>query len=262
MSMCAIGSRLGTCNVSTSRRGITHARCTSSSIRRPPRRAVTLCRAAGDGQDEQDPYEALFNSKVMKSDLVQADFNSIVGELMGLARMASQFPSFDLAGKRLFLEKMDEAGERYEVFIKRLELSQDPGAREYLRHTNAQMLEGGFTLPAMFSGLKQSLGEYRKWVDLEEKASVDPAAHQAFLKEFKVLWSRSALGGMDFGKLSNTDMSKLDAAQRDPMFWKAIKEIADNPSDPSIMAKWMDDPNIGPLVAEMARMQMQQQSEQ
>ena len=43
----------------------------------------------------------------------------------------------------MFLEKMDDAGGRYEIFIKRLELSTDPAAREYLRATNAQMLEGG-----------------------------------------------------------------------------------------------------------------------
>jgi hypothetical protein len=36
--------------------------------------------------------------------------------------------------------------------MKRLELSDDPAAREYLRATNAQMLEGGFTLQAMFQG--------------------------------------------------------------------------------------------------------------
>lgn len=52
----------------------------------------------------------------------------------------------------LFLHKMREACERYRIFIKRLELADDPAAREYLRATNAQMLEGGFTMQAMFQG--------------------------------------------------------------------------------------------------------------
>jgi hypothetical protein len=34
----------------------------------------------------------------------------------------------------------------------------------------------------MFAGLKNSLGEYKKWVDAEEKASVNPVAHQQFKK--------------------------------------------------------------------------------
>lgn len=47
---------------------------------------------------------------------------------------------------------MREACERYQIFMKRLELSDDPAAKEYLRATNAQMLEGGFTMGAMFEG--------------------------------------------------------------------------------------------------------------
>ena len=34
--------------------------------------------------------------------------SSVVGELMGLSRMASSFPDFDLEGKKMFLEKMGE----------------------------------------------------------------------------------------------------------------------------------------------------------
>jgi hypothetical protein len=66
--------------------------------------------------------------------------------------MASRFADFDTTGKRVYLAKMREASGRYRIFIKRLELSGDPAAREYLRATNAQMLEGGFTLGQMFEG--------------------------------------------------------------------------------------------------------------
>jgi hypothetical protein len=48
--------------------------------------------------------------------------------------------------------QMREACERYRIFMKRLELSDDPAAREYLRAINAQMLEGGFTMAMMFNG--------------------------------------------------------------------------------------------------------------
>ena len=47
---------------------------------------------------------------------------------------------------------MEDSTSRYRIFIKRLELCEDPAAKEYLRYTNAQMLEGGFTLAGMFSG--------------------------------------------------------------------------------------------------------------
>eukprot|EP00955_Chlamydomonas_euryale_P086459 364215-Chlamydomonas_euryale.AAC.14 len=44
------------------------------------------------------------------------------------------------------------------------------------------MLEGGFTLPQMFQGLKQGLDEYRKWIAAEEQVIADPIKHQQFLK--------------------------------------------------------------------------------
>jgi hypothetical protein len=39
-----------------------------------------------------------------------------------------------------------------QVFMKRLELCDDPAAKEYLRYTTAQMMEGGFSYKAMFDG--------------------------------------------------------------------------------------------------------------
>mmetsp|Transcript_36887 Transcript_36887/g.82035 ORF Transcript_36887/g.82035 Transcript_36887/m.82035 type:complete len:274 (+) Transcript_36887:119-940(+) len=209
------------------------------------RNSPRVVKAVGD-----DPYEQLFKSNVFKSDLVIQEFNSVVSELMGLSRMASKFPDFDLEGKKMFLDKMEEASSRYEVFIKRLELSDDPGAKEYLRITNAQMLEGGFTLQAMFMGLKQSLDGYRVYVQQEERASADPVTHARFKEAFKGMWAQSALGRIDMNRMSATDINILNRAQKDPNFWRAIKEISDSPS-PEVMRKWLDDPAIGPLVAEM-----------
>lgn len=196
-------------------------------------------------------YDRLFNSPVFQSELVIKEFSSLVKEISGLSSMSMKFPDFDLEGKKMYLDRMEDASNRYEVFIKRLELSQDPAAKEYLRSTNAQMLEGGFTLSQMFSGLKQSLQEYRRWVEQEERASVDPVAHQEFLKYFREMWRMSALGRMDMSYLlKSTDPQVIMRAQQDPKFWVAIKEISTTPSS-EVLAKWLDDPAIGPLVAEL-----------
>ena len=48
--------------------------------------------------------------------------------------------------------QMEDACGRYEIFIKRLELADDPNAKAYLTATNAQMLEGGCTIHQMFTG--------------------------------------------------------------------------------------------------------------
>jgi hypothetical protein len=39
-----------------------------------------------------------------------------------------------------------------QLFMKRLELCDDPAAKEYLRYTTAQMMEGGFNYQVMFEG--------------------------------------------------------------------------------------------------------------
>jgi len=91
---------------------------------------------------------------------------------------------------------------------------------------------------------------------------VNPVAHQQFKKELKSLWSQSALGRMDMGKMSQMDPQILFQAQKDPQFWKAIKEISDNPTSPEVLMKWLDDPKMGPLVAEMWKQMMAQQQQQ
>lgn len=198
-----------------------------------------------------DPLENLLRSNVFKSDLVVKEFASVINDLMMLSRMSTKFPDFDLEGKKMFLQQLEDSADRYRVFIKRLELSEDAAAKEYLRFTNAQMLEGGFTMPVMFRGMMDSLAYYRQWVQAEEAASVDPIKHQKFLKEFRAQWGQTALGKINLDRLSSMSNPEIIMrAQRDPEFYKAIKEISDNPTS-ATMSKWMDNPNIGPLVAEI-----------
>jgi hypothetical protein len=51
----------------------------------------------------------------------------------------------------MYIAKMEEACDRYRVFLKRLELAEDPASREFLRFMQAQMLNGGFTMQARAS---------------------------------------------------------------------------------------------------------------
>ncbi|GIL50734.1 hypothetical protein Vafri_6885 [Volvox africanus] len=196
---------------------------------------------------DEDYYARLFNSPIFRSELVLQEFNKMVQETVSLSQLAAKFPDFDLTGKRMYLDKMDEVSSRYEIFIKRLELSQDPAAKEFLRFTTAQMLEGGLTYSQMFMGLKQSVEQYRQWVEQEERVSNNPVAHQQFLQDFRAMWEASFLGRVDLTYLfEKVDPMVLMKAQADPRYWVAVKEIA---TDPANMGKWLDDPNLGPFVA-------------
>ena len=86
--------------------------------------------------------------------------------------------------------------------MKRLELSEDAAARNYLLATNKQMLEGGFTMAQMFEGLEQSLAQYAAIVRQEEALLADPARHQQFVRELREQWGQSAVGRIDMGYLA------------------------------------------------------------
>lgn len=229
-----------------------------------PNRQQQRCRRViAAATDYGEAYDNLFRSKVFQSELVVKEFDSIMGELRQLSMMASRFPDFDLQGKEMFLDKMEENTERYKLFMKRLELCDDPAAKEYLRYTTAQMMEGGFNYQVMFEGLRQSLAQYRHWLEEERKVSSDPIKHQEFLAAFRESWMSSALGSIDMSILSRmADPQMVAQAQKDPEFYKAIKEISENPTN-EVMGRWMDHPKIGPLVATMWKtMQMQRQQRQ
>ncbi|GBF96739.1 hypothetical protein Rsub_09481 [Raphidocelis subcapitata] len=220
------------------------------------RRGSPVARATGDSGDIGDAYDNLFRSKVFQSEIAVREFDSITSELRQLSMMATKFAEFDVTGKQMYLDKMRASCERYRIFMKRLELSDDPAAREYLRATNAQMLEGGFTLAAMFQGLEASLSQYEAIVRQEEAIVGDPVRHQVFTRALKEQWSQSAMGRIDMSYLGRVmDPNVLNRAQRDPEFFKCIREISDDPT-PATLQRWIDHPTIGPLVAEMFKAMM------
>ncbi|KAJ9513663.1 hypothetical protein QJQ45_015423 [Haematococcus lacustris] len=124
------------------RQGVDHARSLviAASAGGPPDSSSSSSSGAGD---QADALEKLLRSKVFSSGMVVREFNSLVDEMMLLTRMSTKFPDFDLAGKRMYVDKMTEAHERYKIFYNRLLLSDDPAAKEYLRTTDANMSSGG-----------------------------------------------------------------------------------------------------------------------
>lgn len=57
-----------------------------------------------------------------------------------------------IAGKRLFLERMEDFVERFSVFLTRARLSEDPVAKDMLRNLNMQQLEANINLDMMVQG--------------------------------------------------------------------------------------------------------------
>jgi hypothetical protein len=227
-----------------------HRRASSS----PTRRLATSSSSPTPGDDA---YSNLFNARIFADPERQREFERCTSDLRSLAEMSSKFPDMDAAGKRFFLQAMEESSDRYRIFTKRLELSKetDPAAAQYLKYTDEQMARGGFRLGQMFEGLAQSLARYRQIVDAEERAeAAGPAEAARFREALRAEWGQSALGTIDMRQLAEmVDAEAIAKAQADPDFYRAIREISESPT-PDVLARWIDHVRIGPVVTAMSKM--------
>jgi hypothetical protein len=230
-----------------------HHRC------RPSLRAAAAASSSSPSDGER-AYGNLFNARIFADPERQSEFERCMSDLRQLSMMSSKFPEMDTAGKRFFLQAMEESSERYRIFIKRLELAKgaDPAAAEYLAYTSQQMEAGGFSIGAMFEGLAQSLGRYRQIVDAEERAeAAGPVEAQRFREALRQEWGQSALGAIDMGQLAEMVPPEVIArAQADPQFYVCIKEISESPT-PDVLARWISHEKIGPLVTAMSKLILQ-----
>ena len=59
------------------------------------------------------------------SDIVQEEAKRLFGDYQQLMQLGSDYGKFDREGKKKFIDTMEELMERYRVFMKRFELSED-----------------------------------------------------------------------------------------------------------------------------------------
>lgn len=226
----------------------------------PPAAAASPNPPPPNPSDGERAYGNLFNARIFSDPERQAEFERCTSDLRQLSAMSSKFPEMDVAGKRLFLEAMADGSERYRIFIARLQLARqsDRAAAEYLDYTDAQMAAGGFSVSAMFEGLEQSLGRYREIADAEERAEAAGADQaQRFRAALRAEWGASALGAIDLGELAKmVSPEVVAAAQADPQFYAAIREISESPT-PDVLARWISHPTIGKLVTAMSKLLLQ-----
>jgi hypothetical protein len=60
-----------------------------------------------------------------ESEIVQDEAKRLFGDYQQLMQLGSEYGKFDREGKKLYIERMEEMMDRYRVFMKRFELSED-----------------------------------------------------------------------------------------------------------------------------------------
>ncbi|MEO8891424.1 MAG: DUF1825 family protein [Coleofasciculaceae cyanobacterium] len=91
------------------------------------------------------------------SDIVQEEAKKLFEDYQSLIQVGGSYGKFDLEGKKIFIEQMESMMERYKIFMKRFELSDDFMAQMTVEQLNTQLGQFGVTPQQMFEQMNTTL---------------------------------------------------------------------------------------------------------
>ncbi len=91
------------------------------------------------------------------SEIVQQEARSLFQDYQSLMELGAGYGKFDREGKKLFIEKMEEMMDRYRIFMKRFELSDDFMAQMTMKQLQTQIGNFGITPQQMFDQMNMTL---------------------------------------------------------------------------------------------------------
>lgn len=91
------------------------------------------------------------------SDIVQEEAKKLFEDYQSLIQLGGSYGKFDMEGKKIFIEQMESMMERYKIFMKRFELSDDFMAQMTVEQLNTQLGQFGVTPQQMFEQMNMTL---------------------------------------------------------------------------------------------------------
>ena len=101
------------------------------------------------------------------SEIVQDEAKRLFGDYQQLMQLGGEYGKFDREGKKLFIERMEELMDRYRVFMKRFELSEDFQAKLTVEQLRTQLGQFGMTPEQMFEQMHRTLERMKSELDKE-----------------------------------------------------------------------------------------------
>ena len=92
-----------------------------------------------------------------ESEIVQGEAKTLFEDYQNLMKLGSEYGKFDREGKKLYIERMEAMTDRYRIFMKRFELSDDFQARLSVEQMRTQLSQFGMTPDLMFQQMQQTL---------------------------------------------------------------------------------------------------------
>ena len=91
------------------------------------------------------------------SDIVQQEAKQLFEDYQALIKLGNNYGKFDREGKKLFIQQMEEMMDRYRIFMKRFELSEDFMAQMTVEQLKTQLNQFGITPAQMFDQMHNTL---------------------------------------------------------------------------------------------------------
>ena len=82
-----------------------------------------------------------------------------------LIKLGSDYGKFDREGKKMFIKRMETLMDRYKVFMKRFELSEDFQAKMTVEQLKTQLGQFGITPEQMFDQMNKTLLRMKNELD-------------------------------------------------------------------------------------------------
>lgn len=99
------------------------------------------------------------------SDIVQEEAKKLFVDYQQLMQLGGDYGKFDREGKKKFIEMMERLMDRYRVFMKRFELSEDFQAKLTVEQLRTQLAQFGITPEQMFEQMHQTLQRMKGQID-------------------------------------------------------------------------------------------------
>ena len=91
------------------------------------------------------------------SDIVQQEARQLFEDYQALMQLGGEYGKFDREGKKIYIEKMEAMMDRYRIFLKRFELSDDFMAQMTVQQLQTQLGQFGTTPQQMFDQMNLTL---------------------------------------------------------------------------------------------------------
>lgn len=99
------------------------------------------------------------------SEIVQQEARQLFEDYQALIKIGQNYGKFDREGKKLFIDQMETLMERYRIFMKRFELSEDFMAQMTAEQLKTQLGQFGITPQQMFDQMNMTLERMKAELD-------------------------------------------------------------------------------------------------